>query len=108
MNSYAKKNNYKFEARPAGYSFQTIKFGSFQVIKWSGEWSAARKVIEKVSSKLSVKVIESGFHEKRDLLSSMFGASSEYAKVYSSGKLVGRIEMEKKLGMWTAKTESFV
>jgi hypothetical protein len=77
MNTYAKKNNYKFEAKLAGYSMQTVKFGSFELITWSGDWSAARNIIKKASKQLRAKVIESGYHEKRDLLSAMFGASME-------------------------------
>ncbi|MGI0015160.1 MAG: hypothetical protein ACREBU_17235 [Nitrososphaera sp.] len=108
MNSYAKKNNERFEARLAGYSMRTIKFGSFEVITWSGDWSSARNAIKKVSSKLGAKVVESGYHEKRSLLSAMFGGSTEYAKVFSRGKLVGRIELKMKAGRWVVKSESFV
>ena len=57
---------------------------------------------------MRAKVIESGYHEKRELLSAMFGSSSEYGKVYSDGKLVGQIEMIKKSSKWTVKVESFV
>jgi hypothetical protein len=108
INAYAKKNNHKFECSLAGYSMQTVKFGSFQMIKWSGEWSAARNIIQKASKQLRAKVIESGYHEKRALLSAMFEISSEYGKVYSNGKLVGQIEMNKKAGRWIAKTESYI
>jgi hypothetical protein len=38
----------------------------------------------------------------------MFGASSEYAKVYSNGKVVGQIEMNKKAGRWIAKAENYI
>jgi hypothetical protein len=107
MNAYAKKNNLKFEARLASDSIETIKFGSFQFFSWSGEWSTARNVVKKVSGKLGIKTIESGFHEKRDLLSAMLGARSEFAKVYSAGRLAGKIEMVKKSGHWTARAESF-
>jgi len=107
MNAQAKKNNQKFEAKLAGYIMQTTKFGSFEMISWSGEWPAARSIIQKVSSKMRAKVIESGYHEKRDLLSSMFGNSSEFGKVYSNGTLVGHIETVKKSGKWKAKAESF-
>ena len=86
---------------------QTTKFGSFQMIAWSGDWSAARSIIQKASSKMRTKVIESGYHEKRDLLSAMLGNSSEYGKVYSNGNLVGQIETVKKSGKWTSKAESF-
>ena len=108
INAYAKKSNYKFECSLTGYSMQTVKFGSFQMMKWSGEWSAARDIIQKASKQLRAKVIESGYHEKRALLSAMFGSSSEYGKVYSNGKLVGQIEINKKAGTWIAKTESYI
>ena len=107
MNAYAKKNNQKFEARLAGYNIQTIKFGNFEMISWTGDWSIARSMIKKASGKLGAKVIESGYHEKRDLLSAMFGSSSEFGKVYSNGKLVGQIETVKKSGKWISKAESF-
>jgi hypothetical protein len=107
MNAFAKKNSQKFEARPAGYSLQTVKFGSFAVIVWSGEWSLARNAIRKASVKLNARVLESGYHEKRGLLAAMLGGS-EYAKVYSSGKLVGKLELDKKSGRWIAKSESYV
>ena len=97
MNAYAKKNNHKFEAKLAGYSMQTVKFGSFELITWSGDWSAARNIIKKASKQLRAKVIES-----------MFGASSEYGKVYSNGNHVGQIEMNRKSGRWVTKSESYV
>ncbi len=108
MNSDAKKNGRRFEGRLSGYSMQTIKFGGFELIVWTGEWSHARNAIKKVSRKLQAKVVESGYHEKRDLLSAMFSGSAEYANVFSGGRLVGRIELEKKAGRWIAKSESFV
>jgi hypothetical protein len=108
INAYAKKNNHKFECKLTGYSIQTIKFGNFEMMTWSGEWSDARNIIQKASKQLRIKVIESGYHEKRGLLSAMFGASSEYAKVYSNGKLVGQIEMNKKAGRWIAKVENYI
>jgi hypothetical protein len=108
MNSYAKKNSHKFESNLTGYSMQTVKFGGFEMITWSGDWSAARNIIQKASKQLRAKVIESGYHEKRGLLSAMFGGSSEYGKVYSNGTLVGQIEMTKKAGRWVAKAESYI
>jgi len=108
INAYAIKNNQKFECKLTGYSVQTVKFGSFEMISWNGDWSVARNIIQKASKQLRTKVIESGYHEKRDLLSAMFGASSEYGKVYSNGKLVGQIEMNKKAGKWIVKDESYI
>ena len=108
MNAQTKNANQKFEAILAGYTIQTIKFGDFEMIAWSGDWSVARSIFKKASSKMRARVIESGYHEKRELLSAMFGSSSEYGKVYSNGKLVGQIEMIKKSSKWTVKVESFV
>lgn len=107
MNEHAKKNSQKFQARLSGYTMQTTKFGTFEIISWSGDWPAARNIIKKASSKVGARVIESGYHEKRDLLSAMFGSPSEFGKVYSNGKLAGQIEMVKKAGKWTAKAETF-
>lgn len=108
INAYAKKKNYKFECNLTGYSMQTVKFGGFEMVTWSGDWSDARNIIQKASKHLRAKVIESGYHEKRDLLSAMLGGSSEYGKVYSNGKLVGQIEINKKAGRWIAKSESYI
>jgi hypothetical protein len=107
MNAYAEKNKLKFEARLGGKSMQTLKFGNFELFSWTGEWSTARNIVKKVSGKLAIKTMEAGYHEKRDLLSAMFGSSSEFAKVYSSGRLAGNLELVKKAGRWTAQTESF-
>jgi len=106
MNEYAKKNKLKFEAKLEGYSMQSVKFGVFELISWKGEWSVARSIMKKVSGKLRIKAIESGYHEKKDLLSSMFG-SAEFGKVYSGGNLVGQIELTSKGGRWTLKAESY-
>ncbi|MEW5839704.1 hypothetical protein [Nitrososphaera sp.] len=107
MNEYAKKNKANFEAKLQDYVLQTAKFGGFDMISWKGDWPAARNIIKKASGKLRIKTLESGYHEKTDLLSSMFGASSEFAKVYSNGNLVGQIEMTRKSGKWVAKSEAF-
>ena len=105
MNSYANKNNKKFEVKLKGYLLSTIKFGNFEVISWKGDWSSARSILLKASSKLNMKVLEAGYHEKGNLLSSFFGASSEFAKVYRSGNLIGQIELGSKSGKWIAKSE---
>jgi hypothetical protein len=108
INAYAKKNNQKLECKLSGYLMHTVKFGSFEMITWSGDWSTARNIFQKASKQLRAKVIESGYHEKRDLLSTMFRVSSEYGKVYSNGKLVGHIEMNKKAGRWIVEDESYI
>ena len=107
MNSYAEKNGQKFEAKLAGYTMQTVKFGDFEMITWAGDWSVARNIIRKASGKLNAKVIESGYHEKRGLLDAMFGGA-EFGKVYSGGKISGRIELDKKGGRWMARAEAYV
>jgi hypothetical protein len=106
MNDYAKKNKLKFEARLEGYFMQSVKFGEFELISWKGDWPAARNIIKKVSGKLRIKTIESGYHEKKDLLAAMFG-SAEFGKVYSGGNIVGQVELTSKGGRWAVKAESY-
>jgi hypothetical protein len=106
MNEHAKKNNQKFEAKLEGYSIETVKFGAFEMISWKGDWATARSIIKKASGKVGAKVLESGYHQKQDLITSMF-TTTEYAKVYSNGRLAGQVELGKKSGKWVAKSESF-
>ena len=105
MNSYAKMKNRKLEIRSENYSLSTLKFGNFDAISWNGDWSAARLIIVKASSKLNMKVIEAGYHKKGSLISSLLGVSDEIAKVYSGGKLVGNIVLKSKSGKWIVKSE---
>ena len=108
MNSYAKMKNRKLEVRLENYSLSTLKFGNFEAISWNGDWSAARLIIVKASSKLNMKVIEAGYHKKGSLLSSLLGGSDEIAKVYSGGKLVGNIVLKSKSGKWIVKSEKTI
>lgn len=108
MNSYAKMKNRKLEIRSENYSLSTLKFGNFEAISWNGDWSAARLIIVKASSKLNMKVIEAGYHKKGSLLSSLLGGSDEIAKVYSGGKLVGNIVLKSKSGKWIVKSEKTI
>lgn len=105
MNSYAKMKNRKLEVKLENYSLSTLKFGNFDAISWNGDWSAARLIIVKASSKLNMKVIEAGYHKKGSLISSLLGGSDEIAKVYSGGKLVGNIVLKSKSGKWIVKSE---
>jgi hypothetical protein len=107
MNEYAKKNELKFEAKLSGYTMESVKFGAFELMSWKGDWSVARNIMKKTSTKLRVKTIESGYHEKKDLLSAMFG-SAEFGKVYSSGNIVGQVELTSKGGRWAVKAESYL
>ena len=108
MNSYAKMKNRKLEVRLENYSLSTLKFGNFDAISWNGDWSAARFIIVKASSKLYMKVIEAGYHKKGSLLSSLLGGSDEIAKVYSGGNLVGNIVLKSKSGKWIVKSEKTI
>jgi hypothetical protein len=108
MNSYAKMKNRKLEIRSENYSLYTLKFGNFDAISWNGDWSAARLIIVKASSKLNMKVIEAGYHKKGSLISSLLGSSDEIAKVYSGGKLVGNIVLKSKSGKWIVKSEKTI
>jgi hypothetical protein len=108
MNSYAKMKNKKFEARLEDYSLSTLKFGNFDAIYWKGDWSAARSITIKASSKLNMKVIEAGYHKKGNFVSMLLGDSDEIAKVYSGGNLIGNIMLKSKSGKWIVKSEKSI
>jgi hypothetical protein len=105
MNSYAIKNNKQLEVQKVGYLLSTTQFGDFEVVSWRGDWSAARNMIIKASKKLNIKVVEAGYHAKGQLLSSLFGVSREFAKVYSGGTIIGNLELGVKSGKWIVKGE---
>ena len=106
MNEYARKNRQKFESQRQGYTIETVRFGRFEAVSWKGDWNVARSAFKKASGKLNAKVLESGYHEKRALLTAMIGGSnSEHAKVYSGGRLVGHLELALRAGKWLAKAE---
>ena len=108
MNAYAATKNKKFNAKLLGYTLSTINFGNFEVISWEGEWSAARHVIVKVSSKLNMKIVEAGYHSKSKILESFLGLGKEYAKVYSGSVLIGNIILGIKRGKIIADSEKLV
>jgi hypothetical protein len=105
MNSYSKEKKMDFKARLEGYQISSKNFGNFEIISWSGNWSDARKIIIKSSSKLSMKVIESGYHQKDNLLLSFFGLGKEFAKVYKKGNYIGAIVFGMRSGKWYVKSE---
>lgn len=94
-----------FKAQLEGYQISSKNFGDFEIISWSGNWSDARKIIIKSSSKLSMKVIESGYHQKDNLLLSFFGLGKEFAKVYKKGNYIGAIVLGMRSGKWYVKSE---
>ena len=108
LNSYATKNNKKLEIKLEGYLLSTTKFGNFEVVSWRGEWSIARNLMIKASKKLNIKVVEAGYHVKGQLLSSLFGISREFAKVYSGGSIIGNLELSTRSGRWIVKGEKLV
>lgn len=108
MNTYAAAKNKKFNAKLIGYTLSTVNFGAFEVISWEGEWSAARHIIVKVSSKLNMKILEAGYHSKSNILESFLGLGKEYAKVYSGGVLRGNIVLGTKSGKIIADSEKLV
>ena len=105
MNSYSKEKKMDFKARLEGYQISSKNFGNFEIISWSGNWSDARKIIIKSSSKLSMKVVESGYHEKGNLLLSFFGLGKEFAKVYKKGNYIGGMVLGMRSGKWYVKSE---
>ena len=105
MNSYSKEKKMDFKARLEGYQISSKNFGNFEIISWSGHWSDARKIIIKSSSKLSMKVIESGYHQKDNLLLSFFGLGKEFGKVYKKGNYIGAIVLGMRSGKWYVKSE---
>jgi hypothetical protein len=105
MNSYSEEKKKEFKARLEGYQISSKNFGDFEIISWNGNWSDARKIIIKASVKLSMKVIESGYHQKDNLLISFFGLGKEFAKVYKKGNYIGIIVLGMRSGKWYIKSE---
>ena len=105
VNTYSKEKNIHFNARLEGYQVSTKNFGNFEMVSWNGNWSDARKIIIKSSSKLSMKVIESGYHQKDNLLLSFFGLGKEFAKVYKKGNYIGVVVLGTRSGKWYVKSE---
>lgn len=105
INEYTVKNNKSFKISITTNQLETLNFGIFDLVEWHGDWSIARNVIKKVSSKLNIKVVEAGFHKKGNIVESFFGMSQEYCKVYSSGKFVGTLILKKRSGGWVVDKE---
>ncbi|WP_148685997.1 hypothetical protein [Candidatus Nitrosocosmicus hydrocola] len=105
INEYLVKNNKSFKISVTTNQLDTLNFGTFDLIEWHGDWSIARNVVKKVSSKLNIKVVEAGYHKKGNIVESFFGMSQEYCKVYSSGKFVGTLILKKKSGDWIVDKE---
>ncbi|MBA3976913.1 MAG: hypothetical protein H0X50_01795 [Nitrosopumilus sp.] len=105
INGFTAKNKKPLKISISESSLNTLNFGNFNLIGWEGDWPVARNAIRKVSSKLNIKVIESGYHKKGNILESLFGMSKEYGKVYRGGKFIGTVMFAKKSGTWVAEKE---
>ena len=105
INDYLTKNKKVFKISVTPNQLDTLNFGTFDLIEWHGDWSIARNVIKKVSSKLNIKVLEAGYREKGNIVESFFGMSQEFCKVYSSGKFVGTMTLKRKSGNWIVDKE---
>lgn len=102
MNSYAKQNDLKFEASLEGYTLSTDNFGEFEVMSWKGDWDDAVDLVRKASRKLKIKVIEAS--KGGDPFESLFTKTAK-GKLYSNGKLVAELELQRKSGKWIITNE---
>ncbi|MFQ5940597.1 MAG: hypothetical protein ACE5KA_02720 [Nitrososphaerales archaeon] len=93
MNDEATKNKREPGAKLYGHVIQTVRFGRFEMLSWSGELSVVRDLIIKVSKRYKIKTLEGGYKQKSFFSFSV--GSRDYAKVYSSGNLVGFLELTK-------------
>ena len=49
-------------------SLNYLKHRYFDLVQWQGDWSVARNVFERVSAKLNIEAIESGYHKKGNII----------------------------------------
>lgn len=102
MNAQARDNGLKFEAHLEGYTLSTNNFGQFEVMSFKGDWSTAVDLVKKASRKLKIKVIEA--RKSADPLESLFIRTAT-GKLYSNGKQMGEVKLQKKSGKWIITTE---
>ncbi len=89
INSEAKKQNWKLEARLYGYEIKTRNFGDFEMFSWIGDAKAARNLVAKASKRFKIRVIEGGFKIKERTL----GAKKiDYAMVRKGNKMLGHLQ----------------
>lgn len=91
MNQEAKKMDWKFEARLYNYEIQTKNFGTFEMFSLIADPKAAREMIEKVSRRFKIKVIEGGYKTRKFLARV---AKNEYGVVKKGDRVLGQIEFE--------------
>jgi len=84
INSEAKKQNWKFEAR-----IKTRNFGDFEMFSWIGDTKVARNLVVKASKRFKIRVIEGGFRTKERT----FGTKkTDYAMVRKGDKILGHLQ----------------
>jgi len=89
LNTQAKSQSMKLEARLYGYSVSTENFGDFEMFSWIGDVQIARKMIIKASKRFKVKVIEGGYKPKERIIKMK---KFDFAKVKKGDKTIGQLE----------------
>ena len=89
MNTEAKSEGWKFEARLYNYEIETKNFGNFEMFSWMGDVKAARELVVKASKRFKIRVIEGGYKSKIILLRL---EKTDYAMVRKGDRIIGHIE----------------
>ena len=89
VNSQAKSQKVKLEARLYGYTVSTKNFGDCEMFSWIGDVQIARKLIIKASKRFKVKIIEGGYKPKEKVFRMK---KFDYAKVKRGDKTIGQLE----------------
>ena len=91
INSCARKERLKLEARLYGHDMTTQNFGTFEMFSWVGDPKAARRLTVRASKRFRVRVIE-GAYKTRD---SIFHTKrSDYAMVRRGERVIGHLQLE--------------
>jgi len=105
MNTRAKKNKSKFEARAYNYEITTKNFGTFEMFSWIGDVKVARSLITKVSMRFKIRVIEGGYRSKEKILKRK---KTDFAMVRKGERVIGHLEFSSGLlgnSMWKLENE---
>lgn len=95
----------RLEARLYGEVISTTNFGDFEMFSWVGDVQVARKLIQKVSKRFRIKVIEGGYKPKERT----YGIEkSDYAMVRRGDRLIGSLHFTAPHigGFWKLKAEA--
>ena len=91
MNTEAKKDGLKFEARLYNQEITTKNFGTFEMVSLIADPKAARELTMRASKRFKIKVIEGGYKTRKLLVKV---AKNEYGMVKKGDRVVGQIEFE--------------